>query len=214
MYSTKCFSILQNLVDSFSVILDVQWWFVNPGSDNPEISIIRTKSAGTDFCTWIDGRFSNPENLFIRKYRPGTNVSGLTNHHCRRYLFISDSNSPFLILFKKSTKTHGSSIVLYYELFSAYIMKILTNEWFSATIHFMKYDEQTSKMHMYDCLQYMVLIYDVYAYLIYWCICLHFTRIPFHNSGYIFVFEPFYHLSLIALIPCSIQCISMHILCT
>ena len=60
----------------------IQWWFVNPGSDSPEISLIRTKSAGTDFLFWTDRRFSNPENLFIRKYRPGTNVSGLTNHHC------------------------------------------------------------------------------------------------------------------------------------
>ena len=28
------------------------------------------------------GRFSNPENSLIRKFRAGTNVSGLTNHHC------------------------------------------------------------------------------------------------------------------------------------
>ena len=27
----------------------LQWWFVNPGSDRPEISLVRTKSAGTDF---------------------------------------------------------------------------------------------------------------------------------------------------------------------
>ena len=60
----------------------IQWWFVNPGSDNPEISLIRTKSAGTDFRFWTDGRFSNPENSLIRKHRPGTNGSGLTNHHC------------------------------------------------------------------------------------------------------------------------------------
>ena len=60
----------------------IQWWFVNPGSDSPEISLIRTKSARTDFLFWTDGRFSNPENSSIRKYRPGTNVSGLTNHHC------------------------------------------------------------------------------------------------------------------------------------
>ena len=52
----------------------VQWWFVNPGSDNPEISIIRTKSAGTNFRSWTDGRFSNPENLLIRKYRTGTKM--------------------------------------------------------------------------------------------------------------------------------------------
>ena len=60
----------------------IQWWFVNPGSDNPEISLIRTKSAGTDFRFLNDGWFSNPENSFIRKFRQGTNVSGLTNHHC------------------------------------------------------------------------------------------------------------------------------------
>ena len=65
-----------------SLLLCIQWWFVNPGSDSPEISLIRTKSAGTDFLFWTDGRFSNPENSLIRKYRPGTNVSGLTNHHC------------------------------------------------------------------------------------------------------------------------------------
>ena len=70
-YQTACFFYLY-----------IQWWFVNPGSDSPEISLIRTKSAGTDFLFWTDGRFSNPENSFIRKYRPGTNVSGLTNHHC------------------------------------------------------------------------------------------------------------------------------------
>ena len=44
--------------------------------------LIRTESAGTNFRYWIDGRFSNPENSLIRKYRLGTNVSGLTNHHC------------------------------------------------------------------------------------------------------------------------------------
>ena len=60
----------------------ILWWFVNPGSDSPEISLIRTKSAGTDFLFWTDRCFSNPENLLIQKYRPGTNVSGLTNHHC------------------------------------------------------------------------------------------------------------------------------------
>ena len=60
----------------------LQWWFVNPGSDNPEISLIRTKSAGTYFRFWTNRRFSNPENSLIRKYLPGTNVSGLTNHHC------------------------------------------------------------------------------------------------------------------------------------
>ena len=37
---------------------------------------------GTDFRFWTDGRFSNPENLLIRKYRQRTNMSGLTNHHC------------------------------------------------------------------------------------------------------------------------------------
>ena len=37
---------------------------------------------GTDFLVRTNWRFSNSENSFIRKYRPGTNVSGLTNHHC------------------------------------------------------------------------------------------------------------------------------------
>ena len=60
----------------------IQWWFVNPGFDSPEISLIRTKSAEIDFRFWTDGRFSNPENSLIRKYRPGTSLSGLTNHHC------------------------------------------------------------------------------------------------------------------------------------
>ena len=66
----------------------LQWWFVNPGSDNPEILLIRTKSMGTDFRFWTDGRFSNPENLLIRKYRQGTNVSGLRNHHCTCITYI------------------------------------------------------------------------------------------------------------------------------
>ena len=74
-------------------LVKIQWWFVNPGSDSPEISLIRTKIAGTDFLFWTDGRFSNPENLFIRKYLPGTNVSGLTNHHCN-YIY----NTPLPLL--------------------------------------------------------------------------------------------------------------------
>ena len=63
----------------------VQWWFVNPGSDSPEISLVRTISVGTDFRVRTKGRFSNPENSLIRNYWPGTNVSGLTNHHCMLY---------------------------------------------------------------------------------------------------------------------------------
>ena len=60
-----------------SVMINVvQWWFVNPGSDSPEISLVRTKSVGTNFHILTNGRFSNLENSFIRKYRPGTNVSG------------------------------------------------------------------------------------------------------------------------------------------
>ena len=39
----------------------LQWWFVNPGSDSPEISLIRTKGSGTYFLFWTVGRFSNPE---------------------------------------------------------------------------------------------------------------------------------------------------------
>ena len=61
---------------------DIQWWFVILGSDSPKISLIRTKSARTDFLFWTNGRFSNPENSLIRKYQLGTNVSGLKNHHC------------------------------------------------------------------------------------------------------------------------------------
>ena len=56
-------------------------------TDNPEISLIRTKSTGTDFRFLTDARFSNPENSFIRKYQLGTNVScGLTSHQndCRQ----------------------------------------------------------------------------------------------------------------------------------
>ena len=45
-------------------------------------SFIRTKSAGTDFNKSTNGRFINLENSLIWKYRPGTNVSGLMNHHC------------------------------------------------------------------------------------------------------------------------------------
>ena len=54
----------------------------NKCSDDSLISLIQTKSAGTDFRFWTDGRFSNPENSLIQKYRPRTNVSVLTNHHC------------------------------------------------------------------------------------------------------------------------------------
>ena len=32
---------------------------VNPGSDIPEISLVRTKSVGTDFLVRTNGRFSN-----------------------------------------------------------------------------------------------------------------------------------------------------------
>ena len=78
-------------------IFSIQWWFVNPGSDNPEISLIRTKRAGTDFRSWTDWRFSNPENSLIRKYHPGTNVSGLTNHHC--ILLLGDSIFPFATIY-------------------------------------------------------------------------------------------------------------------
>ena len=45
------------------------------------ISLVRTKSVGNDFCIRSNGRISNPENSLIQKYRPGTNVSVLTNHH-------------------------------------------------------------------------------------------------------------------------------------
>ena len=39
----------------------VQWWFVNPGSDNADISLVWTKGVGTDFLVWTKGLFSNPE---------------------------------------------------------------------------------------------------------------------------------------------------------
>ena len=65
----------------------IQWWFINPGSDSPEISLVRTKSAVTKFRVRTNGRFSNLENSLIRKYWLGTNVSGLTNNHCK-YNFV------------------------------------------------------------------------------------------------------------------------------
>ena len=94
-----CFRVLAYLsfwLYRWCAYIRVQWWFVNPGSDNPEISLIRTKSAGTDFLYWTDGRFSNPENSLIRKYRPGTNVSGLTNHHCILFSVIIIDSKTFL----------------------------------------------------------------------------------------------------------------------
>ena len=45
-----CFMVAQ-MVSHSKYIYNVQWWFVNPGSDSPEISLVRTKSAGTDFCS-------------------------------------------------------------------------------------------------------------------------------------------------------------------
>ena len=45
-------------------ICALQWWFVNPGSDSPEISLVPTKSAGTDFHIRTNGRFE-----VIRKTR-------------------------------------------------------------------------------------------------------------------------------------------------
>ena len=83
---------LYNLVTSISAhcaldiwpqkLFQLQWWFVNPGSNSPEISLVQTKSARTDFHKSTNGWFINPENSLIQKYPPGTNVSGLTNHHC------------------------------------------------------------------------------------------------------------------------------------
>ena len=37
----------------------VQWWIVYTGYDSPEISLVRTKSVGTDFHVRTNGRFSN-----------------------------------------------------------------------------------------------------------------------------------------------------------
>ena len=36
-----------------------------------------------------NGGFSNPENSLIRKYRPETKMTGLTNHHCIWHTSIS-----------------------------------------------------------------------------------------------------------------------------
>ena len=52
--------ILRISIDKYLII---QWWFVNLGCDNPEISLVQTKSMRTDFHVWTSGRFSNPENL-------------------------------------------------------------------------------------------------------------------------------------------------------
>ena len=44
------------------------------------------------------GRFSNPENSLIRKFPAGTNVSGLTNHHCTPsaiWILGGTSSAPF-----------------------------------------------------------------------------------------------------------------------
>ena len=71
-------------------------WFVNTGSDSPEISLLRTKTTGTAFRFRTDGWFSNPENSLIRKYRPGTNVCGLTNHHCNQKRY-TQGNSMYWI---------------------------------------------------------------------------------------------------------------------
>ena len=45
----------------------LQWWFVNPGSDRPEISLVRTKGVRTDFRFRTNGQFSNPENSLISR---------------------------------------------------------------------------------------------------------------------------------------------------
>ena len=50
--------------------------------------IVRKSRYGKDkksrnwFGVGTNGRFNNPENSLIQKYRLGTNVSGLTNRHC------------------------------------------------------------------------------------------------------------------------------------
>ena len=44
----------------------IQWWFVNPGSDNPEISLVRIKSLGNEFHVRTNGPFSNPEIRWSR----------------------------------------------------------------------------------------------------------------------------------------------------
>ena len=81
--SSFLLSLYYTIPYGFIILLDIiQWWFVNTDFDNPEISLIWTKSAETDFLFWTDWRFSNPENSLFRKCRPRTKVSGLTNHHC------------------------------------------------------------------------------------------------------------------------------------
>ena len=65
--------------------------------NSPKISLIRTKSAGTDFLFWTDERFSNPENSLIRIYQPGTKVSGLSNHHCYTSDHVVQHNTFLLV---------------------------------------------------------------------------------------------------------------------
>ena len=117
----------------------IQWWFVNPGSDSPEISLIRTKSAGTNFRFWSDGRFSNLENSLIRKYRPGTNVSRSTNHHCTCYIFCvfccthhSCTNS------NKQVYMHTHTCICKYNMHSSLLIcwqfHPYTKRWFQSEI--------------------------------------------------------------------------------
>ena len=81
----------------------------DPGSDSPEILLVRTKSRGTGFRVRTNGRFSNPENSFIRKYWPGTNVSGLTNHHCTK-LNHTLPKITFLPMQKSSCRTFKAGV--------------------------------------------------------------------------------------------------------
>ena len=81
-------SFMHNNSITFWHTMIIQWWFVNLGSHSPEISLVRIKSVGTNFHVRTNWPFSNPENSLIRKDRPGTNVSGLTNHHCTSHRFV------------------------------------------------------------------------------------------------------------------------------
>ena len=71
----------------------------NPGSDCPEISLIRTKSAGTDFCVRTNWRFSNPQKLVnpeisARNKRDRVNESSLypftvvSDKKCNQIVYI------------------------------------------------------------------------------------------------------------------------------
>ena len=83
----------------------VQRWFVNP-----DISLIRTKSVGTDFHVRTNWRFSNPENSLIRKFRPGTKLM----YPDKRFITVNTINVcaviylPFHVTSAKQSTIKGS----------------------------------------------------------------------------------------------------------